>query len=63
MGATLANSNRAQMALPYYAKALEIRPRYARGWRNVGIAYANTNQYEEAAKSYLQALHLSPHAK
>jgi peroxin-5 len=60
MGATLANSNRAVESLPYYAKALENRRSFVRGWRNLGIAYSNINEYEPAAKAYLQALHLSP---
>ena len=62
IGATLANSNRSLEAVPAYAKALEIRPRYARGWLNLGISYANMNKYNEAAKAYLQALYLNPQA-
>ena len=62
IGATLANSNRSREAIPVYAKALEIRPRYARGWLNLGISYANMNKYNEAAKAYLQALYLNPQA-
>lgn len=37
--------------------------RYARGWLNLGISYANLSQHEEAARAYLQALHLNPEAK
>ena len=34
-----------------------------RGWLNLGISFANLSKYEEAAKSYVQALHLNPQAK
>jgi cytochrome c-type biogenesis protein CcmH/NrfG len=30
---------------------------------NLGVSYANLNQYEEAAKAYIKALHLSPDAR
>lgn len=30
---------------------------------NQGIAYANLHAYQEAAQSYVRALHLSPEAK
>jgi hypothetical protein len=30
---------------------------------HTGISFANMNQYEEAAKAYVQALHLTPSAK
>jgi peroxin-5 len=43
-------------------RALEIKPKYARGWLNLGISHANMGQYEEAAKCYLQALQQNNHA-
>jgi tetratricopeptide (TPR) repeat protein len=49
-------------AIPYYARALKIRPLYARGWLNLGIAYANLGQYDEAVKAYVQALAISSDA-
>ena len=36
LGATLANSNNSEDALAVYAQALNIRPKYARGWLNLG---------------------------
>lgn len=63
LGATLANSNRSPKALPYYARALKERPKFVRGWRNLGIAHANSNEYEPAAKAFLQALQLNPSAR
>lgn len=63
IGATLANSNSSEEAIPYYEKALAIRPTYTRGWLNLGISYANLNRYEDAARAYLQALNLNPKAR
>lgn len=63
IGATLANSNQSADAIPYYSEALAIRPKYARGWLNLGISHANLNQYSEAAKAYLQALQFNPSAR
>lgn len=62
VGASLANNNKSDEALSYYARALSHRPTYARAWLNLGISFANLNRYEESAKAYLQALHLSPTA-
>ena len=62
IGATLANGENSAEAIQYYAKALKIRPLYARGWLNLGIEYANLSQYDEAVKAYVQALAISPDA-
>ena len=59
----MANSNKSDLALQMYEKALELRPHYVRGWLNKGIAYANLNRYEESAIAYLSALHLNRNAK
>ena len=63
MAATLANSNQSARALDVYNKALTLRPKYARGWLNKGISFANLNQYNESAKAYIMALNLNPGAK
>ena len=62
LGATLANGNRSEKALPAYQRALELRPRYARAWLNMAISYSNLHNYEEAARCYLQTLSLNPAA-
>lgn len=62
IGATLANSARSAEAIPAYHRALELKPRYARGWLNLGISHANLGNYEEATKCYLQALSLNTRA-
>ncbi len=45
LGATLANSERSVEAIPFYEKSLSIKPRYARGSLNLGIALANVGNY------------------
>ena len=63
LAASYANSNQSELAIPHYARALQLRPGFARGWLNLGISFANMDRYEEAAKAYIQALHLNPEAK
>ena len=63
IGATMANSSRSMEAISYYEKMLSLRPRYARGWLNVGIAHTNNQQYDLAVRAYLKALSLSPTAR
>jgi tetratricopeptide (TPR) repeat protein len=36
LGATLANSQRSEEALPAYQRALALKPKYARAWLNMG---------------------------
>lgn len=50
------------MIVFWYHRALEIKPRYARGWLNLGISHANLGNYQEATKCYLQALSLNDRA-
>ena len=54
VGATLANSSRSEEALPAYHRALELKPKYARAWLNMGISHANLSRYSEAARCYIQ---------
>jgi len=56
VGATLANGGRADEALSYYYKALEINPAYIRARFNLGISCINLKRYEEAAQHILDAL-------
>lgn len=63
VGATMANSNRSVEAMSYYEKTLSLRPGYARGWLNLGIAHANSQQYDLAVRAYLKALSLNKSAR
>ena len=59
LGATLANGDKCTEALSAYERSLSIKPRYARGWLNVGISHAGLGQYMESAAAYLQVQPLS----
>jgi peroxin-5 len=63
LGATLANSNRSDEALPEYHAALKLKPKYTRGWLNMAISHSNLRDYSQAARCYLQTLSLNPEAK
>ena len=63
LGATLANANRSDEALPQYHSALQLRPKYARAWLNMAISHSNLKNYDEAARCYLQTLSLNPSAR
>lgn len=56
VGATMANSGRADEALQYYYRALELNPGYIRARYNLGISCINLHRYEEAATHILDAL-------
>ncbi|KAF8160800.1 hypothetical protein B0H34DRAFT_698115 [Crassisporium funariophilum] len=56
VGATMANSGRAEEALEYYYRALELNPGYIRARFNLGISCINLRRYEEAAQHILDAL-------
>jgi len=62
-GATFANGNRSDEALPLYKVALSLKPKYARGWLNMAISHSNLHNYSEAARCHLQTLSLNPEAR
>jgi len=63
LGATLANANRSEEALPSYHAALRLKPKYARGWLNMAISHSNMHNYGDAVRCYLQTLSLNPEAR
>ena len=46
----------------FLGRALGLKPRYARGWLNLGIAHANLGRPKASVRAYLRALELSPQA-
>ncbi|KAJ7045743.1 hypothetical protein C8F04DRAFT_1066000 [Mycena alexandri] len=58
VGATMANSGRAEEALQYYLRALELNPVYIRARFNLGISCINLRRFDEAAHHILDALGL-----
>ena len=55
-------SQRSEEALPAYHRALAIKPKYARGWLNLGISHANLGNQRAAVRCYLHTLELNPSA-
>ncbi|KAF7315501.1 hypothetical protein MIND_00065400 [Mycena indigotica] len=58
VGATMANSGRAEEALEYYNRALELNPLYIRARFNLGISCINLRRFDDAAHHILDALGL-----
>ncbi|KAJ7747335.1 hypothetical protein B0H16DRAFT_1663672 [Mycena metata] len=58
VGATMANSGRAEEALQYYLRALELNPVYIRARFNLGISCINLRRFDEATHHILDALGL-----
>lgn len=48
--------------LPSSYSAIELKPRYARAWLNLGISFNNLGRYPDAVSAYCTALSLSPGA-
>ena len=56
LGATHANSGRAEQAMQYYFRALELQPTYARARYNLAVASISLGNHQEAAEYLLTAL-------
>lgn len=61
-GAALANSLKSEEAMLAYKSAVELRPNYVRTLVNMGLAFDNQGQFDEAITSFLNALLLNPKA-
>ena len=62
-GAALANSSNPKEAIEAYSQAVALRPNYVRTLVNIGLAYQNNGDFNDAARHYLNALVLNPKAK
>ncbi len=58
---TLAEQNRTDEALRYYASAIQIKPDYAEAYTNMGIALEKKGKFKEAIAHYQKALQIKPH--
>lgn len=61
-GAALANSLKTEEAMAAYKQAIDLRPNYVRTLVNIGLAYDNKSQFDDAITSFLNALLLNPKA-
>jgi eukaryotic-like serine/threonine-protein kinase len=47
-------------AIPFFAKALDIRPKWAQAYLSRGDAYKHLEQYDNAIKDYSQVIQINP---
>lgn len=59
-GIRLAQHNLWREAIARFVKATDIDPSYASAWNNLGIAYEQQGELDEARKAYDKALKLQP---
>jgi len=60
LGAALSRQGRQQEAMPYFEKALNVRPDYVEALFNMGVALAGQGKYAEALPVYGKVLTLNP---
>lgn len=60
LGLALMRDDKAEKAVFYYKKALQIKPDYLTALDNLGIALFKLGKYEEALSYYLEALKINP---
>ncbi|MCF6223653.1 MAG: tetratricopeptide repeat protein [Flavobacteriaceae bacterium] len=57
------DENNYEMAITKFTKAIEIDPKFAFAWDNLGVSYRKTNQYQEAIKAYKKSLQINPNGR
>ncbi len=55
----LVQANRPEDALPHYRRAMELEPRFGRGWLNMGELAYNLGRFDLAAEAILNGYELS----
>ena len=60
MAVILMNKKEIKKAKDHILKALEVEPFYYKAYNTQGTLFVTENNYEQAEKSFLQAIHLSP---
>jgi tetratricopeptide (TPR) repeat protein len=54
----LSRMNQTRQAIPVYQRALQLNPRNARAWNNLGTTYYELGMFSEAMQSYQRAVAL-----
>ncbi|UCE93108.1 MAG: tetratricopeptide repeat protein [Flavobacteriaceae bacterium] len=57
------NQGDTENAILKFTKAVEIDPKFAFAWDNLGISYRKNKQYEQAINSYLKSLEIYPEGR
>jgi tetratricopeptide (TPR) repeat protein len=59
-GTELLATGKAEAAVPYLRRAVQINPESTEAWTNLGLALSRTGQRQEAWRAYLRALEIEP---
>jgi len=57
------NEGDTENAIQKFSKAVEIDPKFAFAWDNLGISYRKNKQYEKAIAAYLKSLEIYPEGR
>ena len=57
------NEGDTENAIQKFSKAVEIDPKFAFAWDNLGISYRKNKQYEKAITAYLKSLEIYPEGR
>ena len=57
------NEGDAENAIKKFTKAVEIDPKFAFAWDNLGISYRKNNQYDKAIEAYQKSLEIYPQGR
>ncbi len=50
-------------AITRFTKAINIDPKFAFAWDNLGVSYRKTNQYQKAIEAYKKSLEINPEGR
>ena len=62
-GMEFMNEGDAENAIKKFTKAVEIDPKFAFAWDNLGISYRKNNQYDKAIEAYQKSLEIYPEGR
>ena len=52
--------NQTDSAIYYYTSAIELQPKFVKGWHNLGLCYASLGRKPEALNAFATALKHNP---